>query len=249
MKKELPHEIFTEECQRLFDTAKEKDEFEYVCNLINYNGMGDPRALSHIYESRDLFFQMVSLIEKSKSLHEQTRLFLLLYCHIFEMDEFYNIIGNMLRISLGERHAIKLYNSPTIKTELKPANKLEKLECLAKKVGFELLIKTIKDLYSSSLRNSFFHSSYSLSEDYYVVISGKELKINGTSKTVASIQNEIIPITQSTVNIAGNFFNLIRSSQLAYKENKIVPSRLIPTGIEVEIIGHPERGLSGFQTV
>ncbi|MFD2696868.1 hypothetical protein ACFSQ0_02595 [Mesonia sediminis] len=249
MTKELPYQIFIRESERLFKEAKSKDEFEYVCALINFNGMGDPRALSHIHESRDLFFQMVELIEKSENKHEQIRLLLLLYCHIFEMDEFYNIIGNMLRITLGERYGVMLYNSPTSTTELKPANKLDKLKSLAKKAGFELLIDTIKSLYSSPLRNSFFHSSYSLSGDDYFIVSGKELKINGMSKRMVSLRDYILPLTQSTVNIAGHFFNLLRSSRLEYKENKIVIGRLEPNGVKIEILGHPERGLSGFQTV
>ncbi|MFD0837226.1 hypothetical protein ACFQ0I_15715 [Mariniflexile aquimaris] len=249
MTDELPFEIFIRETERLFETAKTKDEFEYVCALINFNGMGDPRAFSHIHESRDLFFQMVELIEKSDNKHEQIRLLLLLYCHIFEMDEFYNIIGNMLRISLGERYGVMLYNSPTLTTELKPANKLDKLKSLAKKAGFELLIDTIKNLYSSPLRNSFFHSSYSLSGDDYYIVSGKELKINGMSKRVVSLRDYILPLTQSTVNIAGHFFNLLRSSRLDYKENKIVIGRLEPKGVKIEIMGHPERGLSGFKTI
>ncbi|WP_282122173.1 hypothetical protein [Algibacter mikhailovii] len=212
MADELPFEIFIRETERLFETAKLKDEFEYVCALINFNGMVDPRALSHIHESRDLFFQMVELIEKSNNSHEQIRLLLLLYCHIFEMDEFYNIIGNMLRISLGERYGVMLYNSPTLTKELKPANKLDKLKSLAKKAGFEL-------------------------------------KIDGMTKRVVSLRDYILPLTQSTVNIAGHFFNLLRSSRLDYKENKIVIGRLEPKGVKIEIKGHPERGLSGFQTV
>ncbi|WP_434035718.1 hypothetical protein [Formosa sp. 4Alg 33] len=249
MTEKLPYEIFTEEVERLFKTAKKKDEFEYVCALINFNGMGDARALSHIHESKDLFFQMVELIEKSENKHEQIRLLLLLYCHIFEMDEFYNMLGNMLRICLGERYGVMLYNSPTLARELNPSNKLDKLESLSKKAGFELLIETIRSLYSSPLRNSFFHSSYSLSGDNFYVVSGKELKINGMTKGVVSLRDYILPITQSTVNIAGHFFNLLRSSRLDYKENKIVVGRLEPNGVKIEIMGHSERGLFGFQTI
>ena len=249
MTDELPFEIFIRETERLFETAKSKDEFEYVCALINFNGIGDPRALSHIHESRDLFFQMVELIEKSDNKHEQIRLLLLLYCHIFEMDEFYNIIGNMLRICLGERYGVMLYNSPTLARELNPSSKLEKLESLSKKAGFELLIDTIRNLYSSPLRNSFFHSSYSLGGDNFYVVSGRELKVNGMTKSVVSLGDYILPITHSTVNIAGHFFNLLRSSRLDYKENKIVIGRLEPNGVKIEIMGHYERGLSGFQTI
>ena len=247
----LPVEIFIKEAERLFKTAKSKDEFEYVCTLANINGLGlgNTRAFNHIHESKDLFFQMVELIEKSENKHEQIRLLLFLYCHIFEMDELYNIIGNMLRISIGERYGVMLYNSPSLLTNLKPVNKLDKLQSLAKKSGFEFLIDTVKSLYSSPLRNSFFHSSYSLSGDDFYIVSGQELKINGLSKKVVSISEYILPLTQSTVNIAGQFFNLLRKSRLEYRENKIVTGRLEPKGVRIEIIGHPIKGLLGFQTV
>lgn len=249
MTNKLPYEIFIQEIERLFETAKKKDEFEYVCALMNFTGMGDVRALSHIHESRDLFFQMVELIDKSENKHEQIRLLLILYCHIFEMDEFYNILGNMLRICCGERYCVLLYNSPTLPRELNPSNKFDKLESLSKKAGFELLINTIRELYSSPLRNSFFHSSYSLSGDNFYVVSGKELQENGITKRAVSLREYILPLTQSTVNIAGHFFNLLRSSSLDYKENKIVTGRLEPNGVKIEIMGHPEKGLSGFQTI
>ena len=249
MKDKLPFEIFIQEVERLFETAKKRDEFEYVCALINFNLMGNVRALSHIHESRDLFFQMVELIDKCDNKHGQIRLLLLLYCHIFEMDEFYNIIGNMMRICDGERYGVMLYNSQTLKKELNPSNKFDKLESLSKKTGFTLLINTLRNLYSNHLRNSFFHSSYSLSDDNFYVISGKELEVNGVKERMVSLRDYILPLTQSTVNVAGHFFNLLRSSRLDYMENKIVTGRLEANGVKIEIIGHPERGLSGFQTI
>lgn len=249
MKEKSPEEIFVKELERLFLAAKEKDEFEYVCALMNFSGMGDARALSHIYESQELLFQVSEQIKAAKNLHEATRFFLLLYCHIFEMDEFYNIIGNMLRITLGERYGVLLYNSPTIKPELKPANKIDKLASLAKKAKFELLTDTVYSLYSSPLRNSFFHSSYSLSGDNYHIVSGKNFKINGVMTPMASIRDYVIPMTQSTVNMGGNFFNILNQARLSYKENKTVIGRLQPDGVKIEIMGHPENGLSGFRTI
>lgn len=255
---EKPEDIFKTELIRLFAKAKEVDEFEYVCALINFNGMGDSRALSHIHESNALLNQITDIIKQTKDIHNATRLFLLLYCHILEMDEFYNIIGNMLRITKGERYAVNLYNSKipsttkpnASKPALKPAGKIDKLKSLAKETGFEKLTDVISGLYSSPLRNAFFHSSYSLSEDNFYVISGEGFKFsNGTTTTCVSIKNYILPKTQSTVNMAGTFMNVFHQAPLEYKSNKTVTARLQPGGINVEIQGDPNLGLTGFKTI
>ena len=85
-----------DELKRLFQTAQTIDEFEFINVLIGYNGMGDQRVLTHLYESRAFIDDIKSLIQNSSNKHTKTRLGLLLYCHIFEMNELYNILGNLL---------------------------------------------------------------------------------------------------------------------------------------------------------
>lgn len=244
-----PEDIFKNELERLFKKAKEIDEFEYVCALLNFKGMGDPRALSHLNESFDFLIQITELIPKQNTYQDQIRLFLLLYCHIFEMDEFYNVIGNMLRITQGERYTSMLYNNPTFSQELKPSNKIDKLKSIAIKAGFTELTDIIASLYSSPLRNSFFHSSYSLTERDYYIVAGNGFKIEGIKTKSASLKDYILPITQSTVNMAGYFFNILNFSRLEYKYNKVITGRLQPGGVKLEILGHPDYGLSGFRSV
>lgn len=244
-----PEDIFKNELERLFQKAKETDEFEYICGLLNFKGIGDARALSHLNESFELLMQITELIPKQNTIQDQLRLLLLLYCHIFEMDEFYNIIGNMIRITQGERSAIMLYNSPTISPDLKPTNKIDKLKSIAKKAGFKDLTDVIAKLYSSPLRNSFFHSSYSLTNKDYYIVSGTGFNIEGLITKSASLKEYILPITYSTVNIAGIFFNTLTSSRLDYKNNKIITGRLQPGGVEIEILGDPDYGLRGFRSL
>lgn len=249
MKMKEPEDIFKNELERLFKKAKEIDEFEYVCALLNFKGMGDPRALSHLNESFELLFQITELIPKQTTNQDQIRLFLLLYCHIFEMDEFYNVIGNMLRITQGERYTSMLYNSPTISRELKPTHKMDKLKSIANNAGFTDLTDVIARLYLSPLRNSFFHSSYSLTERDYYIVAGNGFKIEGIITKSASLKDYILPLTQSTVNMAGHFFNSLNLSRLEYRNNKIINGRLQPGGIELEILGHPDYGLRGFRSL
>src|SRR4051812_24240248 len=91
-----------EELHRLFKTAQKFDEGEFIQVLIGFNGMGDQRALTHLHESREFIKDIKSLMQANQNKHSRTRLALLLYCHIFEMDELYNILGNLLRISMGQ---------------------------------------------------------------------------------------------------------------------------------------------------
>lgn len=237
------------ELSRLFLQAKETDEFEYISTLINFSGIGDARALDHILESKDLIIEFSELVTKASSLHSALRLLLILYSHVFEMDELYNIIGNMIRVTKGERFAFKLYNSPRLTVDLKPANKIDKLKSLAIGTGYENLIENLASLYSSPLRNAIFHSSYSLSENDFYITSGKQFKFGNVITSHAEINSFVLPLTQSTVNVAGNFFNLFFQSRWNYKEDKIITGRLQPEGVKIEIIGDELHGLKGWKTI
>ena len=262
---------FISELLRLFAQAKQVDEFEFISVLMNWNGSGNSRALSHIHESQDLIKQVLALMDRPMrkpsriavllrlfrkrlpddlpSGYAQLRMLLLLYCHIFEMDDFYNILGNLLRVTQGERYAINLYNAPNTTPALKPSNKLDKLESLAKTAGYPKLITALRALYSSPLRNAFFHSSYSLSEGDFIIVRGKPFIFDNVQTQAASIRDYVAPMVTATTNIASAFFYYYQRERLQYTSNKKVQGRVGPGGvmINVEIQGHPKYGLTGFR--
>jgi tetratricopeptide (TPR) repeat protein len=241
---ELADELF-----RLFQTAKKVDEFEFVNVLIGFNGMGDQRALTHLYESRAFIKDIKALIEANQNKHSKTRLALLLYGHIFEMDELYNILGNLLRISSGQglKYVPDLYNRQN-KEELTPTEKFSELSQLAEQCHFRELVNGINELYLNRVRNAFFHSAYSLIEDDFCIVKGRGIKIGHSLHNVLSIDDFLIPKINSAITFIENFFDCIDKNKLSYRENKLVQGRL-PNLQPVVILGDTIKGLIGFQSL
>jgi len=237
-----------EELERLFKSAKKIDEGEFVQVLIGFNGTGDQRTLTHLHESREFIKDIKSLMQSNPNKHSRTRLALLLYCHIFEMDELYNIIGNLLRISMGQemRYVPDLYNSYN-HGDLTPTEKLSRLKELAEQCRFTEFVNGLNALYSNKIRNVFFHSAYSLIEDNFCIVKGEGIKIGHVIHNVLSIDNFLIPKINSVINFIERFFTLLDENKLQYKENKIVQGRL-PDPQPIMILGDPIKGLVGFQS-
>lgn len=236
------------ELNRLFELSKNVNEFEFVCMLIGFNGMGDQRALTHLYESRSYINDMVERYNVEQSLHSKTRMGLHIYCHIFEMDELYNILGNLVRISSnqGFRYLADLYNrndsNPT------PTDKLDRIREISLHSHFEKLVDLIKEIYKNNLRNSFFHSAYSLLGEDYHIIKGKGIKINNQEYQTLNIIGYILPLIDKTIDFIQLFFNLIDKHKLSYRTNTLVEARM-PNRQMVIILGDPKTGLIGFQTL
>jgi hypothetical protein len=235
-----------DELKRLFQTAQTIDEFEFINVLIGYNGMGDQRVLTHLYESRAFIDDIKSLIQNSSNKHTKTRLGLLLYCHIFEMNELYNILGNLLRVSMGQgwKYIPDLYNRYN-QTELSPTEKINRLKNLAEQCKFDELISEIEKLYNNRIRNAFFHSSYSLIEDDFCIVKGEGINIGKTTSNIGNIDGYLLPKINATIDFIDNLFSIIDDSKLQYTGNKIIQGRF-PDPQPIVILGDPEKGLIGF---
>ncbi len=87
------------------------------------------------------------------------RLLLFLYCHITEMHDLYNIVGNLLRVSQGERYTI----SPFVGTlhssgnnASYPSSKVERINEWSQLVGISQLGEMFCDMIVKEVRNAFF---------------------------------------------------------------------------------------------
>jgi tetratricopeptide (TPR) repeat protein len=235
------------ELKRLFDNAKNIDEFEFVNILISFNGMGDQRALTHLYESRDYITDMKARYHAAESLHSKAILALHIYCHTFEMDELYNILGNLLRIAINQqlRYLPELYSGR--EEYFTPTEKFNKLTNLAEQCRFEGFITGLETLYLNELRNAFVHSAYSLIEDEFWLVRGNGIHIGDAKHHTVSISQFLLPLIDRAIDFIDQFFKIIDDSKMAYRTNKIVQARM-PGPQPVVILGDPETGLIGFQT-
>jgi len=113
----------------LFIKAKEKDEFEFCCTLLRIRG-NESAGWDSLEESYSLITNILSIISAPIDNLFRVRLLLLLYCHITEMNDFYNIVANLLWILLGERYHInpfyyKLYENR--RTIYSPESKVDRI--------------------------------------------------------------------------------------------------------------------------
>lgn len=239
-------ELFTE-LQRLFETTRKLDEFEFVNVLIGFNGMGDQRALTHLYESRSYIADMKTQLLAVENNHSKVRLGLHIYCHLFEMDELYNILGNFLRIAIGQnlRYLPDLYNKRD--DFLTPTDKFFLLKQLAEQCRFIGFVQGLEDIYLNEIRNAFLHSAYSLIDDDFCIVRGNGIPIGNQEHHSVSIKNFLLPLIDKAIGFIDMLFDQIDESKMSYSKNKIVQARM-PDAQPVIILGNSDTGLIGFQT-
>lgn len=237
-----------DELKRLFDFVKQVDEFQFVNILIGYNGMGDQRFLSHLYESEILINEIKILIDNTSDMHTKARLGLLLYGHIFEMDELYNVLGNLLRVATAQnlRYIPDLYNRNN-QNDFTPTEKFKLLLDHATQCRFDNFIKVLQSLYYNRIRNAFAHSSYSLIDDDFIFIKGKGVEIEGLEKKSIQLEEFLIPLIDKSLLFINEFFNLLKVHKMSYTANIVIQGNLSNTE-PIMILGDPENGLIGFES-
>lgn len=238
---------FKENFTRLLEEAKNKNEFEFVNVLLGYNGMGSLMSLTHFYESESLFKDLSSILTGDYTNKNNIRIGLFLYCHFFEMDELYRILGNLLRIANNLRFKPFLFEDLS-KDDLTPTEKINELKAMSITAGYTNLTDCFDELYSNKLRNSFFHSNYSIDENEYINISNRHrIKLNGKTYHSLNVETELYPLVTACVNIANYFFDEISKSKMSYTSNKIVIGTL-STPEPIIILGDAKIGLLGWES-
>lgn len=229
----------------LFGEARQKSEFDFVLTLINYRGMGTQKLTTNLYEWFDAieFYKTLFYSHKGK---EKTRIGTLIYSTFFENSDFYNIIGSLCRIKLGFKGSSYLFWKTT---------KYERLLGIGEKQDFliELLDEAEKqeiitffiDNHFKEIRNTFFHSAYSLSEDEYFLHDSEPITIGGVRQYSFNVETFLYPKVKNIITFFDNFKKLYLDSFDSFKVDKEVDG-LFPNPSKVIILGS-EDGLKGFK--
>lgn len=229
----------------LFDEARQKSEFDFVLTLINYRGMGTQKLTTNLYEWFDAieFYKTLYFSQTGK---EKTRIGTLIYSTFFENSDFYNIIGSLCRIKLGFKGSSYLF----WKTK-----KYERLLGIGEKEDFlvELLDEAEKqdiiaffvDNHIKEIRNTFYHSAYSLSEDEYILHDSDPIVIGGVGQYSFNVETFLYPKIENVITFFDNFKKLYLDSFDSFKVDKEVDG-LFPNPSKIIILGS-EDGLKGFK--
>ena len=235
----------TNEIEALFSEAKARVEFEFVLTLINFKGMGSRRYVTNLHE----WFDAIELYKKlywSLEGFEKVRIGLHLYSTFFENTDFYNILGSFCKIRNGYKGSPYLIHLTRKQDRLLgTGEKINLILELLADADKEAIIEFFEDVHHKQIRNTYYHSSYSLEDDTYILHDSEPVDLNGSLKSHLSISEFIIPRIDKVIIFFDTFKSLYQNSFMSYTSNVDVYAQF-PEPCTATIIGS-ETGLIGFK--
>lgn len=234
-----------DEITSLFNEAKESIEFEFIQTLINYTGMGTKELSTNLHE----WFGAIEFYKELynfKTGKEKTRIGTLLYSTFFENSDFYNILGSLCKIKLGYKGSSYLFwKTRKYERLLGIGEKKEFLLELLEDAGKQNIISFFKENHFKEIRNTFFHSAYSLSNEEYILHDSEPIFIDGVGYTNFNINEFLYPKIENVIQFFDSFKKTYLDSFTSYKTDKVVDV-LFPNPCKATILGSDD-GLKGFR--
>jgi len=237
-----------DDLESLFNEAKAENEFEFVITLLNYKSIGSPQVQANLHEWFEAMNMYIDLYNNYSG-KEKTRIAALLYSTFFENSDFYNIIGNLCRSILGMRATSYLFwKTKKYDRLLGIGEKQDFLIEFLTDTGKNHIIEFLQTNHYPSIRNSFFHSSYSIYKDEFI-LHDAEINISGVIYQSFNIPQFFYPLVDNVIAFFVAFQNNYLEHFHSYQEDKpIVNTPLGENGIIIGTVN----GLGGmrfFKTV
>jgi len=174
---------YIEYFNHLFARAANTGGLEYLYTILRVEGITSGHWDAFV-ESEEAVADFSKMLRKMGSGQEKRalRTALFIYCHLTEMSAPYEIICNLLRCCMNQSY--KFYPFAHLVRVIKNNNGFDKrlLPYPSKKIAFikeltamsgeERLSQIIEDFFSNDVRNAFYHSDYTISEDEFRIIDG-----------------------------------------------------------------------------
>ncbi len=177
---------------------------------------------------------------------EKTRIGTLLYSTFFENSDFYNIIGSLCKVKLGYKGSSFLFWK---------TRKYERLLGIGEKQDYLLellddaekpnIILFFQHNHFKEIRNTFFHSAYSLSEEEYNLHDSESIVIDGVGEYSFNVADFLYPKIENVIVYFDAFKKLYLDSFTSYQTDKEVDA-LFPNPCKATILGSKD-GLKGFK--
>lgn len=234
-----------EDLTTLFEEAKQSIEFEFVQTLINYRGIGAKELSTNLHEWFDAI-EFYKSLYFSLSNKQKTRIGTLLYSTFFENSDFYNILGSLCKIKLGYKGSSYLFwKTKKYEKLLGIGQKQDYLLELLEDAEKQNLISFFLDNHFKEIRNTFFHSAYSLSDDEYILHDSEPVFIKGVGHSYFNINEFLYPKIDNVIQFFDSFKKNYLDSFASYKTDKVVEA-LFPNPCYATILGSND-GLKGFR--
>jgi hypothetical protein len=229
----------------LFEEAKQKSEFDFVLTLMNYKGIGASELMTNLHEWFDAI-EFYKTLYNSLQGKEKVRIGTLIYSTFFENSDFYNILGSLCRIKLGYKgSSYLLWKTKKYERLLGIGEKQDFLLELLDDAGKQNIIDFFEQNHHKEVRNSFFHSAYSLTDTEYIFHDSDPIFIGGVGQSQIDIQQFLIPKIDKIISVFDRFKHCYISSFNSYTTDKQV-NGLFPNQVLVTILGS-KQGLKGFK--
>lgn len=233
------------ELTTLFEEAKQKREFEFVQTLINYTGMGAKELSTNLHEWFDSI-EFYKELYNSQSDKNKTRIGALLYSTFFENSDFYNILGSLCKIKLGYKGSSYLFwKTKKYERLLGIGEKKDFLLELLEDADKQEIISFFIDNHFKEIRNTYFHSAFSLSEEDYILHDSEPIYINGVGHNSFNVKEFFYPKIENVIQFFDAFKKSYLDSFASYQTNKEVDA-LFPNPCKATILGSKD-GLKGFR--
>ncbi len=172
----------------LFARATNTGGFNYLCTILRVEGItsGHWDAFVEAEEASMDFSKFLRSIGRKKAqIKRALRLALFLYCHSTEMSAPYEILANLLRCCQNKPYMMYPFVDLVRVDQLGglfakrhlpyPKGKIEHIKELATVCGENKLGEIIDSFFRNDIRNAFYHSDYTISENEFRIIEGGEI--------------------------------------------------------------------------
>lgn len=239
----------------LFQRAKQRDEFEYICALSGLYTLG--HYLNLLGETWTLLRDVLGLINGPLRTETKLRLGLLLYCHLLEAKPIYAILDNMLSAVEGDRcnmdpffNLCRPKNKQTFLPEHIPPSAKKVFETVtahARQLHENDLADLLDAIFDDSLRNAFFHADY--------CIEHNAIQSRHSWFRHDNVRSQSLPVDaaftkiQNALAFYAAFEHVYVQHRLSYQEPKKIRGRFTHDDSYVDIYVYVDPnggGLTGF---
>lgn len=221
------------EFKNLFEQTQRQNENQFLISLLgirkeefkDINLLTIPyiqeMEFDEVLKATNLFMRIINGLDLNKdkiSRENSVRIKLFTYCHLVEVDFYYNIIGNLLRILANGSYIENLFLDKTLEKKKNILRKLCK-ECRGSGTDIHLdgIYERICNDNYLNLRNAFLHSRYIL--DYPDVVLTKHIS---TKKKCHYSFDEINTLFVNIITFVKTFVETCKEVIRPYQQKELI---------------------------
>ncbi|MAG44460.1 hypothetical protein CL633_01055 [bacterium] len=229
----------------LFSLAAKNGGLNYLFTLLRVSGISDG-GWDPFVEAEEALEEYSALLrrEGKKGLTKTSlRLGLLIYCHAIEMSAPYQIFFNLMRCVQSNSYMFYPYPGQRPRRDplkFRPAGLGKKIEILTeecRKAQEDKLMKLFNQLFDDSIRNSFYHSSYTLTKTEFRTCEAN------VPRAISFV--ELSEKLAKCFMFYSAFFHIYKRIKNHYSKNKRY--HRLPDYQVLEIIRDKKEGLVGYK--